>query len=66
MARNSSESYPTVNDSENETEDLQRSKLDVEAGEVQPAPNAYGPTDGGWDAWGTVFGATMVSMGTFG
>lgn len=27
---------------------------------------ASGPPDGGWDAWLTVLGATLVSFGTFG
>ncbi|KAF9073362.1 monocarboxylate permease [Rhodocollybia butyracea] len=41
-------------------------KLDVEAGKPQATSNAYDPTDGGWDAWGTVLGATLISMSTFG
>ncbi|KIK56224.1 hypothetical protein GYMLUDRAFT_263738 [Collybiopsis luxurians FD-317 M1] len=37
-----------------------------EIGEPKGKPSAYAPTDGGLAAWGTVFGATMVSFGTSG
>ncbi|KAF9058668.1 major facilitator superfamily domain-containing protein [Rhodocollybia butyracea] len=66
MSRNSSESDPTICNSVNVFVDPPQSKLDAEGGDIKPAPDAYGPTDGGWDAWGTVFGATMISVGTFG
>ncbi|KAF9073358.1 major facilitator superfamily domain-containing protein [Rhodocollybia butyracea] len=62
----SSESDPTVNDVEKVLEHPLQSKLVVEVGKAQPPSNAYGPTDGGWDAWGTVLGASLVSLGTFG
>lgn len=35
-------------------------------GEIKVDPSSYAPTDGGWDAWSTVFGTTLVSFGTFG
>lgn len=34
--------------------------------EIKVDPSTYAPTDGGWDAWSTVFGTTLVSFGTFG
>ncbi|KAE9401046.1 MFS general substrate transporter [Gymnopus androsaceus JB14] len=37
-----------------------------EGDEVKVDPSAYAPTDGGWDAWSTVFGGTLVALGTFG
>jgi hypothetical protein len=50
----------------NNLEDLP-AKLDVETIEKsQPTSNTYGPTDGGWDAWVTVLGATLIALSTFG
>ncbi|KAF9073364.1 major facilitator superfamily domain-containing protein [Rhodocollybia butyracea] len=63
----SSGSDPAVNDLEKVPADPPlAAKLDVEAGKPQATSNTYGPTDGGWDAWGTVLGATLISMSTFG
>lgn len=60
----SSRSDTAVNDLGKVLEDPP-AKLDIETGKPQ-ATSTYGPTDGGWDAWGTVLGATLVSMSTFG
>ncbi|KAE9401044.1 MFS general substrate transporter [Gymnopus androsaceus JB14] len=44
------------------SKDVEKSEGD----EVKVDPSAYAPTDGGWDAWSTVFGGTLVAFGTFG
>lgn len=78
MSRNSSESNPTlIQGSQKADEESQNTKIpgvvevnDLESGDAKKEAildlNAYAPTDGGWDAWCTVFGTTLVSFGTFG
>ncbi|KIK56223.1 hypothetical protein GYMLUDRAFT_47255 [Collybiopsis luxurians FD-317 M1] len=62
----------TVQVSEKGGKDAQHARVqDMETGdesidESKVKSCSHEPTDGGWDAWGTVFGATMVSFGTFG
>ncbi|KAJ3771663.1 major facilitator superfamily domain-containing protein [Lentinula raphanica] len=65
MAQKSSETIPTT------VEDAQMTKikdvdLSAEDGTIDDARDDYSPTDGGWTAWGTVFGTTLISFGTFG
>lgn len=40
--------------------------LDEEVGDVKQELNPHGPPNGGWEAWSTVFGTSLVAFGTFG
>ncbi|GAW01677.1 monocarboxylate permease-like protein [Lentinula edodes] len=62
MSRNSSETIPTGIKDVTKIEEVELEEKDVQ----DSSGDSYAPTDGGWDAWGTVFGTTLVSFGTFG
>ncbi|KAJ4466778.1 major facilitator superfamily domain-containing protein [Lentinula lateritia] len=62
MSRNSSGTIPTGIKDVTKIEEVDLGEKDVQ----DSSRDSYAPTDGGWDAWGTVFGTTLVSFGTFG
>ena len=49
-----------------QVQDVETGNGSTDDGESKEESYAYAPTDGGWAAWGTVFGATVVSFGTIG
>ncbi|KAJ3866562.1 MAG: major facilitator superfamily domain-containing protein [Lentinula lateritia] len=64
MTRNSSGTIAT--DIEDHVQATKIEEIELEKDVKDSSRDLYAPPDGGWDAWGTVFGTTLVSFGTFG
>ncbi|KAJ3847906.1 major facilitator superfamily domain-containing protein [Lentinula lateritia] len=62
MSRNSSGTIPAGIKDVTKIEEVELGGNDIQ----DISRDSYAPIDGGWDAWSTVFGTTLVSFGTFG